>query len=36
MPDALLETTNEGAVEWAREEMERHKQNSDRLTVSDV
>ena len=36
VPDAILETTDRRAVEWAREEMERHKQISDRLTVSDV
>jgi len=36
MPDALLETTDEKAVSWAHEELERHKENSNRLTVSDV
>jgi predicted transcriptional regulator len=36
VPDALLETTDEGAVEWAREEIERHKEGSERLTVSDI
>jgi len=36
VPDALLETTDEVAVEWAHEALERHKESSDRLTVSDV
>jgi len=36
VPDALLETTEERAVEWAHEEIERHKQDSERMTVSDV
>lgn len=36
VPDAILETTDERAVRWAHEQLERHKQDSARLTVSDV
>jgi len=36
VPDAILETTDERAVGWARDEIERHKEGSDRLTISEV
>ena len=36
VPDALLETTDDRAVRWAKQELERHKQSSDRLTTSDI
>ena len=36
MPNALLETTDDEAVGWAHDVFEEHRQESDRLTVSDV
>lgn len=36
VPDALLETADEAAVDWAHEVLERHKESSDRLTTSDI
>jgi predicted transcriptional regulator len=36
VPDAILEVTDERAVEWAHEQVERHKEDSERLAVSEV